>query len=161
MIDRTPIDDATPKETTMLDTDDAAAYDSNHAIARLTHFAEAEPGDATTRYDCIRDLLGYTDMRLELDAMNYDTYLELMGYPDMLTHFPHMADTLIDADAYDKIHTTLIEALDDEYQDDKVSMLCISLSLCPIHYCDWASCFDDDDPDCSQIRHIFPHSHDT
>jgi hypothetical protein len=30
-----------------------------------------------------------------------------------------------------------------------------------MHFVDWAICFDDENPECEQIRTIFPHSHDT
>lgn len=43
---------------------------------------------------------------------------------------------------------------------DELSTLALSMSLCPMHLCDYASCFDDDDDECSQIRAMFP-SHDT
>lgn len=43
----------------------------------------------------------------------------------------------------------------------ELSRLLMSYSLCPIHFCDWASCFDDDDPECDQIRQAFPNEHDT
>lgn len=44
---------------------------------------------------------------------------------------------------------------------DEITRLCIADSLCPIHKVDWAICFDDEDEECSQVRAIFPHSHDT
>lgn len=44
---------------------------------------------------------------------------------------------------------------------DKMSEVAMSLSLCPLHRIDWAICFDDETPECSQIRAIFPQSHDT
>lgn len=44
---------------------------------------------------------------------------------------------------------------------DKLSDVAMSLSLCPLHMIDWAICFDDETPECSQIREIFPHGHDT
>lgn len=44
---------------------------------------------------------------------------------------------------------------------DRITELCINDSLCPIHFCDWMSCFDDDDPECAQVRAIYPCSHDT
>ena len=44
---------------------------------------------------------------------------------------------------------------------DEVSEIAMSLSLCPIHFVDWAICFDDSDPECSQVRDIFPVGHDT
>lgn len=48
-----------------------------------------------------------------------------------------------------------------EFYRDEISTIAMQLSLCPLHFCDWASCFDDEDPDCAQIRAAFPHSHDT
>jgi hypothetical protein len=44
---------------------------------------------------------------------------------------------------------------------DALTMRCLAESLCPLHRIDFAICFDDDDPDCAQIRMIFPDSHDT
>lgn len=43
---------------------------------------------------------------------------------------------------------------------DDLSLLRLSFSLCPIHNIDYAICFDDDNPNCAQIRAAFP-SHDT
>ena len=43
---------------------------------------------------------------------------------------------------------------------DDLSTLRLSFSLCPIHNIDYAICFDDDNPNCAQIRDAFP-SHDT
>lgn len=50
---------------------------------------------------------------------------------------------------------------DYEFYRDEISTLAMNMSLCPMHFCDWASCFDDEDDDCAAIRAIFPHSHDT
>ena len=36
----------------------------------------------------------------------------------------------------------------------------LSLSICPIHECDYATCFDDEDEECAQLRAAFP-NHDT
>ena len=44
---------------------------------------------------------------------------------------------------------------------DKMSQICMDLSLCPIHTWDWAICFDDEPIECAQVRTIFPNSHDT
>lgn len=38
--------------------------------------------------------------------------------------------------------------------------LALAESLCPMHFIDYAICFDDNDPECAAIRHIHP-SHDT
>lgn len=43
--------------------------------------------------------------------------------------------------------------------DDR-STLMLALSLCPLHSCDYAICFDDDDPECESIRACFP-EHDS
>lgn len=48
----------------------------------------------------------------------------------------------------------------DEYARETLTEIALSLSLCPIHYIDYAICFDDDDAECAQIRMIHP-SHDT
>lgn len=44
---------------------------------------------------------------------------------------------------------------------DVLTQYAIAMSLCPLHFRDWAICFDDADPECDQIRTIYPHSHDT
>lgn len=43
---------------------------------------------------------------------------------------------------------------------DAISQLALEHSLCPLHFIDYAICFDDDDAECATIRMIFP-SHDT
>lgn len=59
----------------------------------------------------------------------------------------------------------LISLLDElrsnRFSRDYFTELAIADSLCPLHFIDWAICFDDDDPDCAQIRTIYPNSHDT
>jgi len=49
----------------------------------------------------------------------------------------------------------------ENYARDELSQLYMRHSLCPMHHIDWAICFDDQDAECSAIRSIFPHSHDT
>lgn len=44
---------------------------------------------------------------------------------------------------------------------DDLSKLAMEHSLCPIHFIDWAICFDDELEDCAQVRAIFPNHHDT
>jgi hypothetical protein len=43
---------------------------------------------------------------------------------------------------------------------EELTELALSMSLCPLHLCDYAICFDDEDPECAQIREIHP-GHDT
>ncbi len=57
--------------------------------------------------------------------------------------------------------TPLVEAIDqDPYSREAMTELLLSHSLCPIHRIDYAICFDDEDPECSQVRAIHP-AHDT
>lgn len=88
-------------------------------------------------YDLIRNFLD------QPEAAEADEFPKLKGF-----HFTTI------------IHC-LIELNWNQYRRDEMSTLAISLSLCPMHFCDWASCFDDDDAECSQIRAIFPYGHDT
>lgn len=69
-------------------------------------------------------------------------------------------DRALDAtdDLADELRTLIRDLLDNHR--DAFSRLLLDYSLCPLHRCDYAICFDDDDPDCAQIRAIFP-SHDT
>jgi hypothetical protein len=46
------------------------------------------------------------------------------------------------------------------YHIHDLSLMRLEYSLCPMHHCDYAACFDDDDPECANIRALFP-SHDT
>jgi hypothetical protein len=48
----------------------------------------------------------------------------------------------------------------DESARQRLSMLLLDNSLCPMHAIDYAICFDDDTDECATIRAYFP-SHDT
>ena len=63
-------------------------------------------------------------------------------------------------DQFDAIHDAICTILDDEHSRDDLSELLLSFSLCPMHFTDYAICFDDDDEECIAIRACFP-SHDT
>lgn len=43
---------------------------------------------------------------------------------------------------------------------DELTAMRLDYSLCPLHACDYAICFDDDDAECAPIRTIHP-THDT
>ncbi len=60
-----------------------------------------------------------------------------------------------------RIAELLDRVWESEFHRDQLSELAMELSLCPLHFIDWAICFDDANPECSQIREIFPYSHDT
>lgn len=42
----------------------------------------------------------------------------------------------------------------------ELSEMALSMSLCPMHLCDYMACFDDEDEECATIRAYFP-NHDT
>lgn len=106
------------------------------------------------------------DARAALDALaaDDDTHLairELLICDDELTLRQLAADCpsipLTDLHAL----RSLIDTIDDDpYARDTMTDLLLSFSLCPLHRIDYAICFDDDDPECAQIRTIHP-SHDT
>lgn len=135
----------------------------------------------TTDYDAIRIQLA--DAR---DAFDTIDRLSRCDCPDTLPrncfhfHFTSaLRDLLIDRDAtstpdpnpqlanfnspayiYDFIRSLLALIDAAPYQTDSLSRLALDHSLCPMHFIDYAICFDDDDPDCAAIRSIFP-DHDT
>lgn len=43
---------------------------------------------------------------------------------------------------------------------ESVTQLALELSICPLHFIDYAICFDDEDEECKAIRQIHP-SHDS
>lgn len=53
---------------------------------------------------------------------------------------------------------TIVRAMRDTDRDG-LSALALELSVCPIHFVDYAICFDDDNPECYPVRMAFP-SHD-
>ena len=57
----------------------------------------------------------------------------------------------------------ILNWLNDEsnFHVEILTELLMAASLCPLHRCDWAICFDDENPQCEAIRMIYPHSHDT
>ena len=46
-----------------------------------------------------------------------------------------------------------------EFRDtprEELTRMALDLSVCPVHFVDYAICFDDDDPACRQVRAIHP-----
>lgn len=64
-----------------------------------------------------------------------------------------------DTDDLECDRDAILAALKALSRDDR-SQLALALSLCPLHECDYAICFDDEDVECVAIRKIFP-THDT
>jgi hypothetical protein len=75
-------------------------------------------------------------------------------------------DLLIAPDDADQSHHPLADTIRlaittlDDRDPQTTSMMRLANSLCPLHRCDYAICFDDDDPDCAAIRRCFP-DHDS
>jgi hypothetical protein len=61
--------------------------------------------------------------------------------------------------AFPALTALLIDLIDACHRDD-LTDLALATSLCPLHFIDYAICFDDDDPACAAIRTIHP-AHDT
>ena len=67
-------------------------------------------------------------------------------------------------DNFDTLARLIATLFDDTPFNDATiesrTALALEFSLCPLHFIDYAICFDDDDADCAPIRAIHP-SHDT
>ena len=127
-----------------------------------------------------------TPNRIEYDAALYaiDTLTRpCPNCPPIRNDHPHdlfsraLRDLLIDRDAtptpqsipaladppahiYDTLRDLLATIDAYPYSRESLTKLALDDSLCPLHFIDYAICFDDDDPDCAAIRMIHP-SHDT
>lgn len=79
-----------------------------------------------------------------------------------LSIFPDFA-TPLDSDEspfFAELIDCLQTLINDRYSRQTITMLALDDSLCPLHFCDYAACFDDDDADCALLRTLFP-NHDT
>lgn len=112
------------------------SYESaNNAINELDELTHDE-----SIFDATRILLCDRDARID-------------DFDEM--HMPHPDD-------FERIRRLLniIFACDSDLIRERQTDLALAQSLCPLHFTDYAICFDDDDPTCAQIRTIHP-SHDT
>lgn len=71
------------------------------------------------------------------------------------------ADEAVEAAAFAKISELIKVIMAYRFSRDEITRITIAQSLCPLHFCDWAACFDDEDKECEQIRAIYPYGHDT
>jgi hypothetical protein len=98
-----------------------------------------------------------------------DMMLATTTYDD---HSLDYNDDDFDASSADDDEFALIDACERELRNDyqtliadparrdELTDIALSLSLCPMHLCDYAICFDDRNAECAPIRLIHP-SHDT
>lgn len=114
----------------------------------------------TNSIERINDLLAHDDesrasstMRsLLLDAPNFANAIDLDPELDTTLEIATLLrDELISL--FTLINDPTAES---RFERESLTDLLLSLSLCPIHFCDYAICFDDDDPECAQIRLIHP-----
>lgn len=101
----------------------------------------------------LRDLLILDDD----DTLDYS----ILNIDFDLDYYRDNYDLDLDIDALARELIDLLALIrTDPYSIHFLSQLRLDQSLCPLHHCDYAACFDDDDPECATIRAIFP-SHDT
>lgn len=123
------------------------------------------------RHEGMKEMTDTTGTAIkELTAINDDGLIRSLLIE--LSNTGHVHDAWIDAEISDKygpeidrdtalrIRDLLEIVWHGEYTRDWISTTALDLSLCPMHFVDYAACFDDDMPDCAAIRACFP-SHDT
>jgi hypothetical protein len=104
----------------------------------------------------MRDLLSLDDDdSLSLDDRDYSFFAD--DAPRFLALIPTMTALF---DAAFRTHYEYAPLAHETYNRDALSAMRLDFSLCPMHSCDYAICFDDDDSECAAIRACFP-SHDT
>jgi hypothetical protein len=135
---------------------DHAAF--NSAIARINELTTHTDACSTDPYRPTDDHdFAFYALRSALICLqtNPDDPRSLLIFPDF--------DTTTDDDEL-RFLPTMIELLttiiDYDFSRDAITELALANSLCPLHFCDYAICFDDDDPECAPIRFIHQ-SHDT
>jgi hypothetical protein len=100
----------------------------------------------------LRDLMTYlVDGGMTDDRLRDEIEGEYFPAPMTLDQAKHLRDLL------DKVWRGCDEF---DWMREVITEWALSDSLCPIHFCDYAMCFEDDDPECATIRLIHP-SHDT
>lgn len=135
----------------------------------LAHDSSCPPRADTDSYrdDCrhddlamlIRDFL----CSINPDALNDDADSNIDALDDdALDYFLDSADDyplITESDAR-MLLIAMRRDLLAPYCRDALSRAALDDSLCPMHFCDYQICFDDDDAECALIRSIFP-SHDS
>lgn len=106
-----------------------------------------------------RDALATIESLTANDDHAQFTFRMLMTDPDMpISDMP--ADLRPANATIADLRRALKTIIADPYSRDELTDLALADSLCPLHFIDYAACFDDDDDECAQIRTIHP-SHDT
>lgn len=95
---------------------------------------------------CESDLSIFTDMLIEPIDLDFDAYESPRDTTIALLRALHELFTLA--------------ADHSNFAREYLTTLALDHSLCPLHFTDYAICFDDDDDECRAIRAIHP-THDT
>jgi hypothetical protein len=120
--------------------------------------ATALSAAARTAFDTIDAILALDDPSCDISIAFRSMLIDRddSDFSDFPAAFPHIAAM---RDALTAIDARIAYPYD-ESNRQRLSMLLLDFSLCPMHCCDYAICFDDDDAECAAIRALFP-SHDT
>lgn len=118
-------------------------------------YLELEDGLTTNEWQFIRDLL------IDGPEVHGRDLVHLVADFNEMWHSDEPASWLTIGKAVGIRDNLLIVSTYEYGGRDRLTEYCRRLSLCPIHFVDWAICFDDQPADCSQVRAIYPTSHDT
>lgn len=114
----------------------------------------------TNPMNILKSMIECTCDRSTVACIHDDIYSDLrsvlIDYPE--TPAPNYLET--DLPIAMILYSVVEQLHENPYRRHDLSMLALDQSLCPVHMIDYAICFDDDNPDCAQIREYFP-SHDT
>lgn len=122
----------------------------------------------TSSYDRFNELRALTECTIpDCDHNDCAATLNARAMRDMMIDIDTpFRDDIDAAPDFDHIRDHLLALHEhaalpyDESARQSLSLLALDYSLCPLHMIDYAICFDDNDPDCAQIRAYFP-NHDT
>lgn len=136
-------------------TRESSREEAQAAFSRITNIAESQPywlddkGYILSMNEELVAAQTYLRDHLDLPTSTQVDGDELQGYEDLTReHAQRILNDLALIWGY-------------PFYRDQISKLAMDMSLCPMHFCDWASCFDDEDEECAAIRSIFPYGHDT
>lgn len=85
------------------------------------------------------------------ERLNAILDLEDLAHDDLRSILMEEEDVEPETDYYDELNTLFHQMTEEEQFN-----LRLEFSICPIHFCDYAICFDDDDPGCAHVRAEHP-----
>lgn len=109
-----------------------------------TKWAADDEWNLNARMTLIQVEIGFDPSDFDLDQSQGMSYQQTM---------------LADLEALHGAFKTLLEGREVGY-DETITFLALEFSLCPLHFVDYAICFDNEDEECAPIRAVHP-CHDT